>query len=467
MNLGKTNKYQQLIRQLYHALRSDDLAVRLSSADKLAKIGWKPSTKEEQVYYFIAGLMWSELIRMGEAAVNPLLERIDDEDFFVRKFSVDSLGDIQSASAVQPLIKILNSKFKGAKNSTKTAKHAFGNLMPTSSKETASKVASPVSSDYYYREDKHYGTIDLGKKYDLLRTSAALALGKIGSNAAVKHLLAALNDKCPEVRDCAFKSICKINKGAVSDLVDALNGPDLNIKNHAVRALGIINDPNAVEPLIGLLDDPAPSIREATSETLGIIRDDRATDPLIKLLKDPELFVREAAAKALGRIGSEQAVIPLIKAFDDADAFVRTSIVKALGALGDSRAIILFLTALKDEDKWVRRAAVSELKTIDGSLLIEPIIDALKDESETVQEAAVNALSDINDANAINSLIGILKSGKTGKIRERVAKVLKDMPIQKLYGTKNKTDTADPVDRGIDDNNWQSKLKGNFDPASS
>lgn len=107
------------------------------------------------------------------------------------------------------------------------------------------------------------------------------ALGKVGDETALKHLIAAMKD------------------------------PDETVRRFAISALVDYGGPYAVETLIEALRDPESDIRAAAATALGQSRDLRATDALIETLEDAEPSVRAQAVIALGHLQAREALIPL------------------------------------------------------------------------------------------------------------------------------------------------------------
>ena len=127
----------------------------------------------------------------------------------------------------------------------------------------------------------------------------------------------------------------------------------------------------------------------------------RDVEGLIKALKSKNLNVREKAAEALGMIKDARAVIPLIDALNDES--VRGSAAYALGKIGDSRAVAPLIQALKEEDFYkeshgipigVRGSVVDALTSI-GETAIEPLISVIEEKPGDIQEKGIITLHNI------------------------------------------------------------------------
>jgi len=119
-------------------------------------------------------------------------------------------------------------------------------------------------------------------------------------------------------------------------LTRALKDTDSSVRSSAAVALGKIGDEQAVKPLIEALKDENSSVRRSVAIALGEIGDTRAVAPLIEALGDEE--VQRDAGVALGKIG-EPAVNPLIAALKDEDLHVQLNAALVLEKIGGERAV--------------------------------------------------------------------------------------------------------------------------------
>lgn len=310
---------KRAVAPLMQVLKDEDSVVRMSAAEALERLGWKPKDDLEKANYLIAKKKWNELARLGETVVAALIPALKDEDSDVRKGAAGALGEIGDARAVEPLIQGLN--------------------------------------------DKYW---DVNKK-------AATALGKIGESA-VEPLLQTLKAESGVVRWGAVATLGEIrDKRAVEPLVRALKDEYQGVNREAEEALGNIGEP-AVEPLLNVLKDEDSNVRKKAAAALGKIGDARAVEPLVRALKGEDSGVRKKAAAALEKLGwrpgndtervqhliankewdllvrmREPAVELLIQALQDKDSDVRTNAASALGKMRDARAAGPLLHALKDE----------------------------------------------------------------------------------------------------------------------
>ena len=183
-----------------------------------------------------------------------------------------------------------------------------------------------------------------------IRVQALEALGKIGGAAAEKHVLAAVNDDKPWVREVAVEQLGNFKEDA--SLGEKLTGIAANDKAYRVRAAALnslakIKAPNAFDVLFVAVksDSPDDTLRIAALRALGTLGDDRAvpillewsalgkpldsrgaaigavasldknnheiTKTLASYLREPYFRVKFPTMFALGRRGDPEAIGPL------------------------------------------------------------------------------------------------------------------------------------------------------------
>ncbi|HNC46946.1 MAG TPA: HEAT repeat domain-containing protein, partial [Acidobacteriota bacterium] len=126
----------------------------------------------------------------------------------------------------------------------------------------------------------------------------------------------------------------------IEHLLEALVNPSPDVRSSAAMALGKICELSAVEPLIKLLQDRDSSVRYESAEALGLLGDKRAVEPLIQCLEDSNYRVRSHAASALGKLNDQSAVMPLMHLLIHGDPLNdQPTAAGALGELRDERAV--------------------------------------------------------------------------------------------------------------------------------
>lgn len=187
------------------------------------------------------------LVRIGSAAVPPLIEVLADGNPAMRHNAAHALGKIGDAGAVDALVQALSDDD------------------PT------------------------------------VRLKAAFALGQIGDTRAVEPLLRLLDDSSKEVRWTVAEVVGQFGESAVMLVSGVLQHHDVEARELAASILGEIGDPRAVEPLVQALIDSEWQVRFAVVNALGDIGDNRAAGSLAPLLEDADSRVRSLTTRILKR----------------------------------------------------------------------------------------------------------------------------------------------------------------------
>jgi HEAT repeat protein len=197
-------KDERAVVPLTAALLDQTSPVRKQAAASLDALSWKPVTDEEITAYMIALQKWSEVAKMGSAAVEPLITCLDDEEWVIRKNAAEQLGNLADSTATPALLDTLQRYSDG-----QTFNAALGALV---------KISDPQCVDQLYALLEQ--SSDKG-----VRRSIAEAFGDMGLAEAVDGL-------------------CKL-----------IHDDDLNLRAAIIKSLGAIRHPRAVPALISMLED--------------------------------------------------------------------------------------------------------------------------------------------------------------------------------------------------------------------
>ncbi len=317
---------------------------------------------------------YSEIIELGEIAVEPLKENLQDMEANTdtRKWSANLLGQIGRFDDVLP---VLASVF----NPPPGIYYAWWHV---------TEAIEGIKDLIQRQPDPFEKSLELFMTHPEAGVRAAVAevLSDLKDTRAVEPLLAALSDLSPDVREAAADALGVIgDTRAVEPLIILLNDPKFYIRFSATRALGRIGDARAVDPLIKTLQsDLQDRVREGAAEALGQIKDFRVVEPLQNaLLQDSFSWVRQKAAEALGGIGDARAVDSLIIALlndPDVESFlsVRETAATALGKIGDARAVDPLLEAIYvNSNYFIIKAAIDSLGKIRNPKTIGPLHEIL------------------------------------------------------------------------------------------
>ena len=253
---------------------------------------------------------------------------------------------------------------------------------------------------------------------------AIVALEQLASSGAAKGtdivpgLQLALKNNSAQVRMHAAKLLGSIqDETAVSDLVRLLADPNSYVKGTAIDALNRIGTP-ATAPLLEVLATKARNLipdedtgftadyqyiasayiddlwmkkyrigtQAAAIQTLGLLKAEAAVQPLIKELANEELQSNALAALIEMR---GVAVPPMLDALKNGTNEIRIKIAEALGTIGDRRAIVPLIEALNsDPHKEVKALAATGLGNMRARRAVPALTDALSYDDTTATNAA-------------------------------------------------------------------------------
>ena len=384
--------------------------------------------------------------RIGDArAVVPLIGKVQDSVSDVRKTTARALGELGDLRAAGALMLALQDP------SAEVRLEAVGALGKLRSDEATSAIAPLIDGSAADGGASPTGrsSSSQGAGAAEVRAAALRALGRIGSAAAVKILVATLAKDDPSAaRSPVRDALVAAGKPAEAALVVALGsgtspataagaalvlgtlrsaeGAKAIVRamqrgtvplRAGVRALAQIGAHAALPTVLELFDDPDPTTRkEAIRAAASLLDpaqiDGRAVDPASAALKDASTPIDEKIelVRLLGRTGAPRAeavLLPLVSAKPPA---LRLAVIEALGSLrlpatttpveaskpGSAALSPLasaLLAALDDESPEVRLGAAMALSHVGGSAVAREVLRRLAVAAEQDRSALGIALS--------------------------------------------------------------------------
>jgi HEAT repeat protein len=200
------------------------------------------------------------------------------------------------------------------------------------------------------------------------RAEHAALLGDMCSSLAEVPLLQALNDRDPDVRLAAARSLGRLRpRTAAGAILFALVQ---GLVPRAVAANALLSIGAAALPGIRhLLDDDQPAARANAVELLGRLGNPRDSESLRQRLGDDAPLVRRRACEALARLGADDAGDALEELLSDDVADVRISAAAALGAVGDERSAPTLLRLVQHDCVEVAEVAARALASVAPALV--------------------------------------------------------------------------------------------------
>lgn len=190
-----------------------------------------------------------------------------------------------------------------------------------------------------------------------------------------RQLVEWLDDDYPEFRVVAAAALGELgDEHAVSHLVTAFDDLDPRVRERAVRACGAIGDERATGPIADRLDDSDPRVQRAAANALATIGTERALSFLIPAARADDEVVRRLAVSELGRFESVEPLPVLGRALADSDERVRRAAVLSH---------IELLAGDVDSTGAVQRAVIDQLRQADSAVLIPQLVDILTESSRT------------------------------------------------------------------------------------
>lgn len=327
--------------------------------------------------------------KLGEIAILPLLDLLNDEDIDLEDRWVVAriLGDFPQPPAIAALVELISHnpdpELTAIATSALTkigvpAIATLTNLIDTADRRIAVTILAQI---------RHSETIEpliqVSNDPDpQLRTLSIEALGSFHDDRIPPLLLAKLTDPDPHVRQAAVTALCLRSDLAIElDLSQHLRPLlfDLNLAVCQATALGLsrLPDPAVVKALTEILlstHTPSP-LRSSVILALGWIGTPAAIDSLILAL-NPRLEISiNLVAEIIIAIGkteresiyASQMLVNYLHANRSAPAIVKQEIATALGNLGNSNIISDLVHLLADSDDRVKlhtSNAISKLSVI-------------------------------------------------------------------------------------------------------
>lgn len=247
-------------------------------------------------------------------------------------------------------------------------------------------------------------------KYLLLAPAAELA--RTGDERAQALLLAALRtDVDPHIRTHAAQVSARV-PALQSSLVDAVDDPEVRVREAAVEALGTTEKGATPVPPSALLvaaferrltKDPFTFVRVRAAESLGQLPATPVSDEVLAIaLKDkmPDVRARAVDGLALHRAKNQLPALRQISDSDEEVPEVRSRAILALGVLCDASRVdawtklsLLSVHGISDGERLIGAAAIAALgdvKPKDLAKRLAPLLDPKA--PRNVREAAKAAL---------------------------------------------------------------------------
>lgn len=296
-----------------------------------------------------AAITLSHLILRSEAnkdeIVNHFLRRICElnDDKFAANNIAAALGKIASDQHLEEIIRLIEDE-KTINRETLTSALGY----------SYSELACSALQNFAEQESLAFYAIN--------------ALGFLGHNCAVKSLINILRSEEDHV-----------------------------LRSRAALALGRIKAQSAFSLLIDSLQDKNEDVRIFSAYALGKIGDKRAALPLLNLVQNENSFeVLSYVITALGELEVSEAADFIETLKIDQDISLRAAVVGVLGDLKQEKLLKQYLSDLLKDSPLIKTKLAKTLRKFRTPTRVEPLLTLLNDRNPEVREAAAKALTEIN-----------------------------------------------------------------------
>ncbi len=474
--LGRSGQ-QDAIPALLLAVADESWPVRQAAADHLAGFEQRlllpalESALRDDVNAGMRNAAMEIYVKLGAAAVDPLLLLLVDRDEEVRNFAAVMLGGLRDPRAIEPLIAAL-------KDTDVNVRHAAAaSLGQIGDPAAVLPLVAVLQSEPWLQYPAINALGEIGDARatpalldllgdDLLRGPVMEALGRLAGREALPRLVPHLYDPEPSLRNLAIQAVVAIEQRATEggesldpevqaalrreDLVDHLLAmlfdDDPQNRRTAAITLGWLKEARAVPSLIALLGETAlqeyvthalvsigfrdrvayeqglahahDSVRQGCIRCLAWIAPAEGIALVAPMIHDPSPEVRAEAIGAIGRLGDEDAPMLLFELLGDESELIQESAMDALSRMPAARVVPLLLHALGNADVQVKIRAAETLGLLHEADTAPALIALSRDPRENVRRAAIKALGEI-DAPGVPDLLRAALLDESSLVRQQ------------------------------------------------
>ena len=497
--LGRSGQ-PEAIQPLLTAVGDDSWPVRQAAADHLCGFGptaLLPALEAALRNDEDAALRNAAMeiyVKLGAAAVAPLLALLGDADLEVRNFAAVMLGTLRDERAVPALIRALQDADVNVRHA------AAASLGQIGSPDAVAPLIQALRTEPWLQYPAISALAEIGDPKaapalmellddELVQGPVLEALGRIGGREALKRLIPRLYDPDPTLRNLAVRAVVAIEQRAtaagqsldpevqealrqgdlVLHLLETLGDDDPTNRRTAVVTLGWLKEPRAEPALIGLLAEPSlqeyvthalvsigckdreayrrglahadDAVRQGALRCLAWIQPGGAIELVAPLIHDPSVEVRAEAVAAIGRLGHEDAPMLLFELLGDESEIIQESAMEALARFAPDRVVPLQLQALGSAEVQVRIRATETLGFLRQADTAPALIAVSRDPREHVRRAAIKALGEL-DAPGVKDLLRAALLDESSLVRQQAVLSL---------GKLQEPDTSDDLIPLLDD----------------
>jgi len=410
-----------------------------------------------------------------ERAIPYLVGILKDRDPGIRDAAINALINIGGREVARAIIPFLYSDDVSLRNIAKEILCGLGKegeeaILPLLHQEVAEGVLKSLIEIIAITDPGEQGPqlIPFLRHNDPnIRTTAAMALGKLKTTSALTELLDLLKRSEEWERAYLLEAISElgIHDTHLIDLLLAETQREDIARFVALDALAKLAEPSDYEKISPVLTQkellalvPATtlvkfmerfhpylayssrdiffelfqarlkeeSVDEQRNALLGmkILGDSRATEPLIRFarqVREDDEETQQLTREALIASGDSKTILQALKTSDKDNMAI---LVEVLGEIGDPTVVRELQSLMNRVDRDTKKKILSSLEKIDPKLSFDTFIEALKDLDGHVRGIAARALGRLQDKRAIPFLLDALLREPYRDIKEIIGEAL-------------------------------------------
>ncbi|MFZ5862885.1 MAG: HEAT repeat domain-containing protein [Nitrospirota bacterium] len=281
-----------------------------------------------------------------------------------------------------------------------------------------------------------------------VRTVSARALGMIGGEDALGHLVHRLLSASPDEPEISFRVIKSVlmagGPSVVAPLENGLLHPVWRIRSAVIDILGQVGAAETAPRLVELLSDPEPDVRAKVARVLGQLGHGPAVPTLQTALGDPAWVVRLQATRSLGLLGGA-ATSALQDRLLDTQWHVRAAAAEALRRSGSDALWSIWSTLSDCRDRYAREQLFEELQR---SSLLQKYIGLLESHRVEERTRSETVVQDCLREGVTSLIIHSLKTHPSADVRRRLLDLLTPYRQPEIIAAIEEVKASDP-DHGL------------------
>jgi len=327
-------------------------------------------------------------------AVPAIIKCLHDKDIDVCIDAAEALGSIRDKQAIPALLDSLQNDPDGDVKTMVT--QSLGKIGGNEVEEALIKISQERPDDMDWSSGD-----DWDDWWDIQK-EAVLALGNLGSEAAIPLLLEMLkNEYSQDIQVDLLKSLARIGGAADEELLGLLklenfpaklSNADKNLRRRIIMAMAESDSAATLKALGMALTDKHADVRSQAISSLQERGADSYVNPITLMLRDPIPEVKAAALKAINHLTKNQ---------QDAEPFDNELLVQLLKQNDESLQLITINTILNLARQNCFVNSIEQLSESSQALLRA----CLTNKNITVISSAAQILGKIHDKHSLPFLI--------------------------------------------------------------